>query len=75
MIIQNLKFNRIQFWILSFSLILGLSFLLNSYSVGAEDFSDNIEKAISIYENGDFKKAIQELKQVISVLKDRADFS
>jgi fibronectin type 3 domain-containing protein/tetratricopeptide (TPR) repeat protein len=73
---RNLKFNRIRLWILIFSFILGLTFLLNSYSVGAEDFSDNldnIEKAIALYEKGDFSKAIQELKQVISVLKDRAE--
>ncbi|MBI4688768.1 MAG: PEGA domain-containing protein [Nitrospirae bacterium] len=45
---------------------------MHSY-VGAEDYSVDIEKAISLYEKGAFDKAIGEFKQVINELNKRPD--
>jgi fibronectin type 3 domain-containing protein len=53
--------------------MLGIAFLLSAYSAGAEDFSDEIEKAVVLYERGDFSKAILKLKQVIGELRDREE--
>ncbi|MFA4829644.1 MAG: PEGA domain-containing protein [Thermodesulfovibrionales bacterium] len=64
------KFRKILF----LSLIFSFAFLiLNPYIASAEEYPDATEKAIALYENGDFDKAIREFKQVISELRDKPE--
>jgi len=54
-------------------LILVSAFLIfNPSAIFAED-PKNMEKAMSLYEKGDFDKAIREFRQIITELKDRSD--
>jgi hypothetical protein len=60
--------------ILLFCLILNLIFLtLNSHATRAEDHADGTQEGITLYEKGEFTKAVLEFKRVISELKDRSE--
>ncbi|MDO9289249.1 MAG: PEGA domain-containing protein, partial [Thermodesulfovibrionales bacterium] len=73
--IQKAKYKTRKFRkILFLSLIFSFAFLiLNPYIASAEEYPDATEKAIALYENGDFDKAIREFKQVISELRDKPE--
>ena len=70
--IQHSKFKRLR--ILFFCLVLNSIFLmLNSHVTCAEDYADSTEKGITLYEKGEFSKAVIEFKHVINALKDKSE--
>ncbi len=55
-------------------LICNFAFLIFcSHSLGIEDYVNNIEKGVTLYEQGYFDKAIQKFKQIISELISRPE--
>jgi len=67
------KFNK-GLTIASLFLICNFAFLIFcSHSLGIEDYVDNIEKGVALYEQGYFDKAIQKFKQSISELIGRPE--
>ncbi len=67
---KSMKRNKIIPYLLIF---LSVLLIFSSYAKGAEDYLESIEKAIALYEKGDFDKAIREFKEVISALRDRPE--
>ena len=62
-------FIRTISWILKGLLIGGIIYYVNSLSVFAGDFSETLEKSITLYEKGDFNVAVRELKNVVRELE------
>lgn len=48
-------------------------FMFKSEALGVQDYLELIDKGIALYEKGDFDKAIKELRQAITFLKDKPD--
>lgn len=49
------------------------SFVFQSEAFSAQDYPELIDKGITLYDKGDFDKAIKELRQAITALKNKPD--
>lgn len=63
------KFSKLIFPLILISAVL----FFNSYAICAGEYTDNIDKGITLYDKGYFDKAISEFRQAIKLLKDKPD--